>query len=68
LVNILPKKKFQANSNIPISLGIPSVTLGRGGKGGNGHSLYEWWYDEDGYKAIQVALLTLVAEAGIVNP
>ncbi len=56
------------NSNIPISLGIPAVTLGRGGKAGNAHSLNEWWYDEEGYKAIQVALLTLVAEAGPVNP
>lgn len=56
------------NSNIPISMGIPAVTLGRGGKAGNAHSLNEWWYDEDGYKAIQLALLTLVAEAGMVNP
>ncbi len=56
------------NSNIPISKGIPAVTLGRGGKGGNAHSLNEWWYDEDGYKAIQLALLTLIAEAGMVNP
>lgn len=56
------------NSNIPISKGIPSVTLGRGGQGGNGHSLNEWWYDDQGYKSIQLALLTLVAEAGMVNP
>ena len=27
------------NSNIPISKGIPAVTIGRGGQGGNGHSL-----------------------------
>ena len=56
------------NSNTPIAMGIPAVTLGRGGKGGNAHSLNEWWYDEEGYKAIQLALLTLVAEAGIINP
>jgi tripeptide aminopeptidase len=55
------------NSNIPISKGIPSVTIGRGGKGGNAHSLAEWWYDHDGYKAIQLALLTLVSEAGVSN-
>jgi acetylornithine deacetylase/succinyl-diaminopimelate desuccinylase-like protein len=55
------------NSNIPISKGIPSVTLGRGGKGGNAHSLDEWWYDHEGYKAIQLVLLTLVAEAGFVK-
>jgi hypothetical protein len=55
------------NSNIPISKGIPSVTLGRGGKRGNAHSLAEWWYDYEGYKAIQLALLTLVAEAGMAK-
>ena len=55
------------NSNIPISKGIPAVTIGRGGKGGNNHALNEWWFDDgDGYKAIQLALLTLVSEAGLV--
>lgn len=56
------------NSNIPIAKGIPAVTIGRGGQGGNGHSLNEWWYDDEGYKAIQLTLLTLVAEAGLANP
>jgi tripeptide aminopeptidase len=51
------------NANIPIAKGIPAVTIGRGGKGGNAHSLKEWWLDVDGYKAIQFALLTVVAEA-----
>ncbi len=55
------------NSNIPISLGIPAVTIGRGGKGSGGHSLGEWWIDDDGYQAIQLALLTLLSEAGISN-
>jgi tripeptide aminopeptidase len=55
------------NSNIPISNGIPAVTIGRGGKGGDAHALTEWWYDQDGYKAIQLALLTLVSEAGLAK-
>jgi tripeptide aminopeptidase len=55
------------NSNTPIAKGIPAVTLGRGGKGGNAHALNEWWYDDEGYKAIQVALLTLVSEAGMAS-
>jgi acetylornithine deacetylase/succinyl-diaminopimelate desuccinylase-like protein len=55
------------NSNIPISLGIPAVTIGRGGKGGWGHSLLEWWANEDGHIAIQYALLLLVSESGLVN-
>ncbi|AEI46851.1 M20/M25/M40 family metallo-hydrolase [Runella slithyformis] len=56
------------NSNTPIAKGIPAVTLGRGGKGGNAHALNEWWLDDEGYKAIQVALLTLVSEAKMAKP
>ena len=53
------------NSNIPISKGIPSVTIGRGGNGGKAHSLGEWWINEEGYKAIQLALLIVLSETGI---
>ena len=52
------------NSNIPISKGIPSVTIGCGGKGGKVHSLDEWWINEEGYKAIQMALLIVLSETG----
>lgn len=55
------------NSNTPLSLGIPSVTIGGGGKGGNAHALDEWWLNEKGHLAIQNALLVLVAEAGLVE-
>lgn len=55
------------NSNIPISMGIPSVTIGRGGIALNAHSLDEWWINKEGYKAIQLALLLTVAEAGVSN-
>ena len=52
------------DANIPISLGIPATTIGRGGKGGGSHSLQEWWSNIDGHEAIQKALLILVATAG----
>ncbi|MFA6946404.1 MAG: M20/M25/M40 family metallo-hydrolase [Pedobacter sp.] len=55
------------NSNIPISLGVPSITIGRGGKGGDAHSLDEWWINENGAEAIKFALLILIAEAGLVQ-
>jgi len=55
------------NSNIPIALGIPAVTIGRGGIGGNSHALDEWWLNKEGYKAIQLALLTLIADAGLAD-
>lgn len=53
------------NSNIPITKGIPSVTIGRGGNGGKAHSLGEWWINEEGYKAIQLALLIVLSETGM---
>jgi hypothetical protein len=41
------------------------VTIGRGGKGGKAHSLDEWWSNEEGHKAIQLALLILLSETGM---
>ena len=52
------------NSNIPFSKNIPAVTIGRGGSGKYGHSLNEWWLNEDGALAIKNALLILISQAG----
>lgn len=51
------------NSNIPIAVGVPAVTIGRGGDGGNGHAPDEFWVNRDGFVAIQRALLLTVSEA-----
>lgn len=54
------------NINIPVSKGIPSVCIGRGGKGGGAHSLHEWYLnDEPGDESIQLALLVTLAQAGL---
>lgn len=55
------------NASIPISLGIPSVCIGRGGEGGGAHSLDEWWLNKNGVDAIKKALLLLIAEANLSN-
>jgi len=55
------------DSNIPISLGIPAITVGRGGTGGAAHSLNEWWVDDNAFVAIQWSLLIVLAEAGIAH-
>ncbi len=55
------------DSNIPISKGIPAITIGRGGKGGNAHSLLEWWVNDEGYRSIQWSLLIVLAEAGLTE-
>lgn len=51
------------NSNVPMSLGIPAITIGQGGKSGGVHSLDEWWLDEEGIEGIQLVLLVILSEA-----
>jgi len=53
------------NANIPIARGIPAITIGRGGDGSGGHSLNEWWLNNNGAEAIKLALLITVSEAGL---
>ncbi len=57
--------RSSTNSNVPIALGVPAVTIGRGGVGGDNHSPGEWWINRNGHLAIQRALLLLMAEAGV---
>ncbi len=58
-------RRSSTNSNVPIALGVPAVTLGRGGIGGGSHSPGEWWINQEGFRAIQRTLLVLLVEAGL---
>jgi acetylornithine deacetylase/succinyl-diaminopimelate desuccinylase-like protein len=60
--------RSSTDSNIPISLGIPAVTIGRGGAGGDSHALTEFWVNREAYVAVQRALLLVVAQAGMAPP
>lgn len=53
------------NSNVPLSLGRPSITIGSGGIGGGAHALDEWYVNKDGHLGIRNALVILLAEAGL---
>ncbi|MSR07135.1 MAG: M20/M25/M40 family metallo-hydrolase [Gemmatimonadetes bacterium] len=53
------------DANIPISLGIPAIALGAGGKAGDTHSATEWFENADGPAGIFRALLVLAAAAGL---
>jgi len=53
------------DSNFAMSLGIPAVTLGGGGEGGNWLSRYEWYRPVDGYLGPQNALLTILMLLGL---
>jgi len=63
-----PKLRISStDSNLPISKGIPAVTMSRGGVGGDAHAPSEWWQNTQGHLGIQIGLLTLLAEAGLVK-
>jgi tripeptide aminopeptidase len=53
------------DSNLAMSLGIPAVTIGGGGEGGNWHSRNEWYRPVDAYLGPQNALLTILMLAGL---
>jgi acetylornithine deacetylase/succinyl-diaminopimelate desuccinylase-like protein len=55
------------DANLPISIGVPAVTMSRGGISGNSHAPEEWWQNADGHVGIQIGLLTVLAEAGMVD-
>jgi tripeptide aminopeptidase len=59
--------RSSTDANIPISLGIPAVTIDRGGLGGRSHSLDEWVdvTQEETVQGIQVVLTTILAIAGL---
>jgi acetylornithine deacetylase/succinyl-diaminopimelate desuccinylase-like protein len=66
--NIEPQLRISStDANLPISLGIPAVTMSRGGDGGDAHAPSEWWRNDDGYVAMQIGILTLLAEAGLAD-
>lgn len=53
------------DANIPISLGIPAVTVDGGGDGGGAHSLDEWFDTRDSHKGTQWVLLYASTLAGV---
>jgi di/tripeptidase len=54
------------DSNIPISLGIPAITIDSGGQGGRAHALDEWIDVEKtaSLRGMQIALALILALAG----
>jgi len=65
---LAPKLTFRSNdSNIPISLGIPAITLDAGGSSDRNHALDEWIDLEktSSLRGMQIMLATLVTLAGM---
>src|SRR5215218_1513519 len=53
------------DSNMAMSLGIPAVTIGGGGEGGNWHSRNEWYKPVNAWYGPQNALLTVLILTGL---
>ena len=53
------------DSNLAMSQGIPAVTIGGGGEGGNWHSRNEWYKPVNAFYGPQHALLTMLVLAGL---
>jgi di/tripeptidase len=51
------------DANVPISLGVPAIAIGAGGKGGGVHTPSEWYDNTDGALGVARALTVLVAAA-----
>lgn len=52
------------DSNLPISLGIPAITLGAGGTSGASHTLDEWYDPRDRDKGLKRGLLVAIGIVG----
>lgn len=54
------------DANLPISMGIPAITINGGGAGGGAHGTEEWYRETpNSYKGPQFALLIVTALAGV---
>lgn len=53
------------DSNLPISLGVPAITLGAGGIAAGSHTLSEWFEPRERDKGLKRGLLLILALAGL---
>jgi di/tripeptidase len=47
------------DANIPLSLGLPAISIGAGGSGGGAHTPEEWFHPDGRELGLRRALLTL---------
>jgi len=59
--------RSSTDANIPISMGIPAITIGGGGQGVGAHSLDEWFRNVDGPLGVQRVLLVVLAQVGVAQ-
>lgn len=60
-------EQASTDSNLPIALGIPAVTLGAGGQAGLSHTLAEWYDPTGREKGLKRALLVMLGVVGLTT-
>jgi tripeptide aminopeptidase len=55
------------DANVPISLGIPAIALGAGGRGGDAHTVGEWYDNTDGALGLARVLTVVVTAAELTS-
>lgn len=58
------KQASSTDANLPMSLGIPSITISRGGINERSHSPDEYWIAQEQHLGPQAALMILLLQAG----
>ena len=65
LGNTAKIQRASTDANIPLSIGIPAISIGAGGQGGGAHTPSEWFHPdgrEVGLRRILLTLLLLLME------
>jgi acetylornithine deacetylase/succinyl-diaminopimelate desuccinylase-like protein len=65
LDNVSRQERSSTDANIPMSLGIPAISIGGGGQGGASHSLDEWYDATDRLIGLKRMLLTTLLIARV---
>jgi tripeptide aminopeptidase len=58
-------ERSSTDANVPLSLGIPAIAMGGGGRAGGSHTVGEWYDPEGRELGLQRILLTLLSMAGV---
>lgn len=66
-LGIVPELRDESSTdaNIPISMGIPAIAVGRGGEEGGVHTVHEWFKPMEAYLGPQKNMLLVLLLSGI---
>jgi tripeptide aminopeptidase len=59
------RERSSTDANIPLSVGIPAISIGAGGRSGGAHTTEEWFEPAGREMGLQRVALTLLAVAGL---